>query len=154
MDKLEYPLRVVFWGGPDEDESPHDGYEVQGPFRRPGDLWRWANAECYLNAYPAWRDDINAIIQKQRRHGWDAIKMALDDWAMRDLEEYESPCADRARVLQGDSAWRAWQSEWREQDEVESTLPDSWRAIGPVSSCGCEDWPCCVHADDYASVPS
>ncbi len=153
MDMLLYPLRVVFWGGTDEDESPHDGYEVHGPLRRPGDLWRWTNHECYLISYPTWRDDINAIIQKQSRQRWDAIKMALDDWAIRDLEEYDYPGADRARVLQGDAAWREWQAEWREENDAESMPPESWRAIGPVSSCGCEDWPCCVHADDYAFVP-
>ncbi len=51
MSDLIYPLRVVFYGGIDDEEMVLDGFEVHGPYHHPGDLWMWANRECYLNPY-------------------------------------------------------------------------------------------------------
>ncbi len=153
MTELVSPLRVVFYGGTDGDGIAVDGYAVHGPFRHPGDLWTWANRECYLNVYRGWRADLNALIQEHAPHGWRAIKMVMDDWAMHDLEEYDDPDASRARVVQGDAAWYEWRFDWNEREHPTSAPPDRFRAVGPIASCGCEDWPCCVHADDYVYIP-
>ena len=152
MTKLVYPLRVIFCGGLDRDGIAADGYEIHGPFRRPGELWRWANRECYLNVYLGWRADLNALIQKNAPSGWRAIKCAFDDWAIQDLEAYDYAEARRARVLQGDAVWRAWRFDWDEQAHPTAAPPDDWRTAGPIASCRCEDWPCCVHADDFIYI--
>ncbi len=153
MEQLNYPVRVVFEGGEDAEGMPLDGYEVHGPFREPGQLWMWANRNCYLNPYPAWREDMNGLIAANRANGLMAIKRALDAWAVQDLEEYDIPGSSHARVLHGDAAWRTWQESEAKDGDRPAAPPESWRAVGPVRSCGCEDWPCCVHADDYAYVP-
>ena len=153
MTERVYPLRVVFYGSSDEDEvAVVEGYEVHGPFKRPGELWLWANRECYLNVYRGWRADLNALIQENAARGWKAIKMALDDWAIHDLEEYDYPGTSRAHILQGEATWYEWRFDWEKQECIASAPPDHLRAVGPIASCGCEDWPCCVHADDYIYV--
>lgn len=152
MAELIYPLRVVFYGGTDDDGVDLDVYEEHGPFKRPGELWMWANRECFLTPYQGWREDMNDLIRENAPRGLRRIMSALDEWAIQDLEE-DYPGASQGRVLQGDKAWREWQSSWQDEDRGKSVPPDGWRPIGPVSSCGCEDWPCCIHADDYASVP-
>ena len=154
MGDLTYPLHVIFEGGEDADGDPVEGYEIHGPFQRPGALYAWAKRECYLNVYVALRDDLNALIRKNAAAGWRAIKVALDEWAQHDLEEYDFPDAGCTQVVQGDGAWRAWQRKQGEGGEGNDYPPlERWRAVGPIRSCGCEDWPCCVHADDYAYVP-
>lgn len=131
-----------------------DSYEVHGPFRSLGALWLWANRECYLNVYRGWREDVSGLIRENAANGWRAIKMALDTWALMDLEEYDYPGASRARVLQGDDAWHEWQFDVEEQEHRNSEPSDHFHAVGPVASCGCEDWPCCIHADDCIYVPN
>ncbi len=153
MSELRYPLRVVFEGGSDGDGLPLDTYEVHGPFQQPGELWRWANREGYLSSYRGWREDVNAVIRKHAALGSKAIKMALDEWAMHDLEQYDYVDDTRAHVLQGDAAWRDWQREELTDEHVHYPVPEGWHAVGPVCTCGCEDWPCCGHTDDYAFVP-
>ncbi len=96
---------------------------------------------------------MNALIKENVAKGLGGIKTALDEWALHDLEEYDYPGASRARILQGDVGWREWQSAWSEEDGGETAPPEGWRAIGPVNSCNCEDWPCCIHTDDYVFVP-
>ncbi len=149
--ELVYPLRLVFFGGVNYDMH-RSAYELHGPFTRPGQLWLYANEQGYLNGYPAWREDVNLLLQKHASQGWRRIKMALDRWAIEDLEAYDAPDQDRARVPQGDEAWRDWLA-LEEEEEPLIPPPENWHVVGPVGSCGCEDWPCCVHADDYMLVP-
>ncbi|MCL4499038.1 MAG: hypothetical protein M1335_02180 [Chloroflexi bacterium] len=150
MDESSYPLRVIFSGARNWDGVPMDGVEVCGPFHRPGMLWRWANRECYLINYRGWRDDINPVIRENSSHGWRAIKVALDEWAMNDLIEADHGDGSRVHILQGDHAWHEWLCAEEEADaECAKLPPRGFCPVGPVCSCGCEDWPCCVHADDY-----
>lgn len=154
VDELTYPLRVVCVGGVNWDGIPMDGAEIYGPFHLPGELWLWANREGYLVTYRGWRDDINGLIREYAPRGWRAIKVALDEWATNDLVEAEYGDGSHALILQGNDAWREWQ---RAEEDAETGSvtepPEGWRAVGPVCSCGCEDWPCCVHADDHIYVP-
>ncbi len=149
---LLYPLRLVFFGGINDYDMHRSGYELHGPFARPGQLWAYANDKCYLNGYPAWRQDVSQLLQKNAAAGWRQMKMALDRWAIEDLEEYDVPGEDRARVLQGEAAWQDWLA-LEEEEEPLMPPPENWQVVGPVCSCGCEDWPCCVHADDYVLAP-
>jgi hypothetical protein len=151
-DDLLYPLRLVFFGGINDYDMPRSGYELHGPFDRPGQLWAYANEKCYLNVHAAWREDASEYLRKKATAGWREIKMALDRLAIEDLEEYDVPGQDRVRVLRGEEAWQSWLA----LEEEEGPLippPENWHVAGPVCSCGCEDWPCCVHADDYVLVP-
>jgi hypothetical protein len=152
MSELIYPIRVVFCGGHDWDGIPLNEYEVHGPFNSPGDLWRWANRDCYLNAYHGWRDDISTLIRESAARGWSAIKSSLDEWAIQELQQSEYGDGSRARLIQGDVAWQEWQRSENVERDALSEPPDDWRPVGPVCSCGCEDWPCCIHADDFVHV--
>lgn len=152
MNELVYPLRLVFFGGINDYDMPRSGYELHGPFHKPGQLFSCADAKCFLGATGGWREDVADLVRQKAASGLRAIKIALDRWAIADLEEYDVQGQDRARVLQGDEAWRDWLA-LEEEEEPLIPPPENWHVVGPVCSCGCEDWPCCVHADDYVLVP-
>ncbi len=123
MNDVDYPLRDVFCGGMSWDGNLIEGAVSLGPFHRPGMLWQWANGERLLVSFRGLRDDINRLILEKSFQGWRAIKVALDEWAIRDLTDADAARGDGrgARILQGDDAWRDWDR--FEEESEEDRLP-------------------------------
>lgn len=156
---MKYPIHVVI-------DYEEDCGETFPTLRRehyraanPGDLFTWAQEAGWSDA--GW-DEIEKVVYPKHthcaknadEHKMDSVCpgccMRLDELAQEWVDATDSIAVT---WLSSDAAYKKLlDDEGHLQDEYAAPDDDgTWHAF-PIQTCACEDYPCCVHADDMAYV--